>query len=147
MRLSVKNISDEPLVAWKLSFDGNFEIVSLWNGTLLHTSDGSFAVQNDITTTPIEKGETKTFGFRGTIASGQNPVMSNFSMSSVLIDTNAEQPDQPREPDEPYEDIIQCFGEYIKEENAIDVIGFLLPRKPCMCMRTLTTAVGKWSLK
>lgn len=44
MRLSVKNISDEPLVAWKLSFDGNFEIVSLWNGTLLHTSDGSFAV-------------------------------------------------------------------------------------------------------
>ena len=41
---SVKNISDEPLVAWKLSFDGNFEIVSLWNGTLLHTSDGSFAV-------------------------------------------------------------------------------------------------------
>ena len=122
--VSVKNISDEPLVAWKLSFDGNFDIVSLWNGTLLHTSNGSFAVENDITTTLIEKGETKTFGFRGTIASGQKPVMSNFSMTSVVIDTNAEQPDQPIEPEEPYEDIIQCFGKYIKEENAIDVYWF-----------------------
>ena len=72
--------------------------------------------------------------------------MSNFSVTSVVIDTNAEQPDQPIEPDEPYEDIILCFGEYIEEENAIDVYWFSTS-EPCMCMRTPTTAVGKGSLK
>lgn len=79
---------------------------------MLHTSYDRFTVENDITTTPIEKGKTKTFGFQGTIASGQKPVMSIFSMT--VIDTNAEQPDQPIEPDKPYEDIILCFGKYIE---------------------------------
>ncbi len=95
--VTIKNVSDEPLEAWKLHFNGNFEIVTLWNGNLLHTDDSSFKVENDITTTPIGIGGTKTFSFEGRIAADEEPVMSDFVLTSIVIDVDEEQPDEIEE--------------------------------------------------
>lgn len=151
--VTIKNITDEPLEAWKLSFNGNFEISSIWNANLLYTEDDSFKVENDITTTPIAVGETKTFSFEGAIASGEEPVMSDFTLTSIVIDVNADSDDsgetgesgesgetgesdesgetdetqEPTDPDEPVETeepVILCFGEYLADENALEVYWY-----------------------
>lgn len=44
------------------------------------------------------------------------PEITNVGLTSVIIDRAS---DTPEIPDEPYEHIILCFGEYIKDENAI----------------------------
>lgn len=112
--ISVTNTSDEALEAWRLSFKGNFEITGLWNANRLEADEG-FLVENDVTTMHIGTGETKAFSFQGEITSGETPAVSDFVLTSVVIDSEAEQPDTPTE----Y--LILCFGQYIKEENAIDV--------------------------
>ena len=153
--VTIKNVSDEPLEAWKLHFNGNFEIVTLWNGNLLHTDDSSFKVENDITTTPIDIGGTKTFSFEGRISAGEEPGMSDFVLTSIVIDVDEEQPDETvettdtKEPEtvevsttetgepseteettetsettETEEPIILCFGEYLAEENAVEVYWY-----------------------
>ena len=98
--VSVKNISDKPLEAWKLSFNGNFDITAIWNANRLYTDDGSFKVENDITTTPILSGSEKMFSFQDVIASGETPVISDFKLTSVVIDTERTQPESPAETDE-----------------------------------------------
>ncbi len=98
--VTINNISDEPLEAWRLSFNGNFEISTIWNANQLYSEDGCFKVENDITTTPIAAGGEKTFSFQGAIASGETPVMSDFQLTSVIIDTERTQPDPPSETDE-----------------------------------------------
>lgn len=166
--VTIKNISNEPLEAWKLSFNGNFEISSIWNANLLYTEDNSFKVENDITTTPIAAGGTKTFSFEGAIASGEEPVMSGFTLTSIVIDVNADSDDsgetgesggsgetgesnesgetgessetgesgesgetgetqEPTDPDKPIESekpVILCFGEYLADENALEVYWY-----------------------
>ena len=142
--VTIKNISNEPLEAWKLHLNGNFDISSIWNANLLYTEDDSFKVENDITTTPIAIGETKTFSFEGKIALGKEPVMSDFMLTSIVIDMEAgsensdsdetgetnetgdpsesgdteetEEPDTPDQPVEPEEAMILCFGEYNDED-------------------------------
>ena len=142
--VSVTNNSDEPLEAWRLAFNGNFEITNLWNANKLYSENG-FLVENDVTTIPIAKGETKKFGFQGSITPGETPEMSDFVLTSVVIDLNSEQPsnpdnpvdpdipvdpdkptdpDTPAEPDKPQEHIIMCFGEYAEEEKTLEVYWY-----------------------
>ena len=98
--VTVKNTSDKPLEAWKLSFNGNFDISTIWNANLLYTNDGSFKVENDITTTPIPVGGEKVFSFQGVIASGETPVLSDFKLTSIVIETERTQPEPPVETEE-----------------------------------------------
>ena len=60
--VSVTNNSDVPFEAWRLAFDGNFEISIIWNVNKLYTENG-FLVENNVATVPIASGETKSFGF------------------------------------------------------------------------------------
>lgn len=98
--VTVKNTSEKPLEAWKLSFNGNFDISTIWNANLLYTDDGSFKVENDITTTPIPVGGEKVFSFQGVIASGETPVLSDFKLTSIVIETERTQPEPPVETEE-----------------------------------------------
>ena len=98
--VTVKNTSEKPLEAWKLSFNGNFDISTIWNANLLYTDDGSFKVENDITTTPIPVGGEKVFSFQGIIASGETPAISDFKLISIVIDTERTQPEPPVETEE-----------------------------------------------
>ena len=127
--VSVTNNSDVPLEAWRLSFNGNFEITNLWNANKLYAESG-FLIENNVSTMPIAKGETKTFGFQGTIASGETPEMSDFTLTSVVIDLDSElpvapdKPVDPENPENPAEHIILCFGEYIEEEKSLEVFWY-----------------------
>ncbi len=96
--VTVTNNSDEPLEAWRLSFNGNFEITNLWNANKLHSENG-FLVENNVSTMPIEKGETKTFEFQGTIALGETPELSDFVLTSVVIDVESNDPVDSDKPD------------------------------------------------
>ena len=98
--VTVKNTSDKPLEAWKLSFNGNFDISTIWNANLLYTDDCSFKVENDITTTPIPVGGEKVFSFQGIIASGETPAISDFKLISIVIYTERIQPEPPVETEE-----------------------------------------------
>ena len=124
--VSVTNNSDVPFEAWRLAFSGNFEISNIWNVNKLYTENG-FLVENNVATVPIVSGETKSFGFQGVIASGETPDLSDFVLTSVVIDLDSENPvdpDKPVNPDKPVEPqthIIMCFGKYIVEETSLEV--------------------------
>ena len=98
--VTVKNTSEKPLEAWKLSFNGNFDISTIWNANLLYTDDCSFKFENDITTTPIPVGGEKVFSFQGIIASGETPAISDFKLISIVIYTERIQPEPPVETEE-----------------------------------------------
>lgn len=121
--ISVTNNSDIPLEAWRLAFSGNFEISNIWNVNKLYTENG-FLVENNVATVPIMSGETKSFGFQGMIASGETPELSDFVLTSVVIDLDSELPVDPDKPDNPQEHIIICFGEYIEEEKSLEVYWY-----------------------
>lgn len=123
--VSVTNNSNVPLEAWRLAFGGNFKISNIWNVNKLYTDEG-FLVENNIATVPIASGETKSFGFQGVIASGETPELSDFVLTSIVVDLNSElpiDPDQPVDPENP-EHIIMCFGEYIEEEKSLEVYWY-----------------------
>lgn len=123
--VSVTNNSDVPLEAWRLAFDGNFEISNIWNVNKLYTENG-FLVENNVATVPIASGETKSFGFQGVIVSGETPELSDFVLTSIVVDLDSEPPVEPDKPVVPEntEHIIMCFGEYIEEEKSLEVYWY-----------------------
>ena len=114
--LSVTNTSDEPIEAWELSFDANFTIDNLWDGRILDSADNHYTIASEMWTNPIYSGDSKVIGFTAAIDPALVPEITNVSLTSVIIDGAS---DTPEIPDEPHEHIILCFGEYIKDENAI----------------------------
>lgn len=114
--LSVTNTSDEPIEAWELSFDTNFTIDNLWDGRILDSTDNHYTIASEMWTNPIYSGDSKVIGFTATIDPALVPEITNVNLTSVIIDGTS---DTPEIPDEPHEHIILCFGEYIKDENAI----------------------------
>lgn len=116
--LSVTNTSDEPIEAWELSFDTNFTIVNLWDGRILDSTDNHYTIASEMWTNPIYSGDTKVIGFTAAINSTLVPEITNIGLTSVVIGKIS---DMPEISDEPYEHIILCFGEYIKDENTIAI--------------------------
>lgn len=128
--VSVTNNSDVPLEAWRLAFDGNFEISNIWNVNKLYTENG-FLVENNVATVPIASGETKSFGFQGVIVSGETPELSDFVLTSIVVDLDLEQPtnpdkpvnpDNPVDPNSPQEHLLLCFGKYDEANKSIEII-------------------------
>ena len=83
--ITIENLSDRPIEAWRLGFDANFEISNVWNAQLLSSDNNSYSVCSDITTTPIGVGETKTFGFAAVKDLDSIPEITNTSLSEVAI--------------------------------------------------------------
>ncbi len=61
--VEIENISEEPIEAWTLLFNGNFTINNIWNAKMLSNEDGSYEIANQLWTTPIKPGESASFGF------------------------------------------------------------------------------------
>lgn len=114
--LSVTNTSDQPIEAWEMSFDTNFTIDNLWDGRILDSTDNHYTIASEMWTNPIYSGDSKVIGFTAAIDLTLVPEITNVSLTSVIVDGTT---DAPEIPDEPHEHIILCFGEYIKDENAI----------------------------
>ena len=124
--VSVTNNSDVPFEAWRLAFSGNFEISNIWNVNKLYT-ENDFLVENNVATVPIASGETKSFGFQGVIASGETPELSDFALTSVVIDLDSENPVDPDKPVNPDKPVLSdaltllCFGEYSEATNILEI--------------------------
>ena len=86
--ITIENLSDRPIEAWRLGFDANFEISNVWNAQLLSSDNNSYSVCSDITTTPIGVGETKTFGFAAVKDQDSIPEITNTSLSEVAINAD-----------------------------------------------------------
>lgn len=116
--LVITNISDEPIEAWTYSFDSNFIIENLWDARILESTDNHYTIASEMWTNPIAVGDSKVIGFTAALNSDITPEITNENLTHIVIDENS---DTPVKPDEPEEHIIICFGEYIKDENAINI--------------------------
>lgn len=89
--VTVKNISDETIHNWELSFDLTDEITSIWNGTVTNGFDG-VVVKNVQYNQDIRPSETISFGF---IASGNETIQipSEFALLNGESVTSHEQYD------------------------------------------------------
>ena len=81
----VSNTSEEPIEAWTLSFDGNFDINNIWNGKLLSSESGSYEVANQLWTNPIKPGESASFGFSAKKSADEKAEIENISLTAVVI--------------------------------------------------------------
>ncbi len=121
--LAITNTSDQPLEAWTVSFDSNFTINNLWDGRLLESADNHYTVASEMWTNPIAPGDSKKIGFTALIESDNTPEFLTKSLTCVIIDKDGMTSEQPEIPDTPeaHEHIILCFGEYIKDDNSIEI--------------------------
>lgn len=95
----ISNTSDTPIDAWTLSFDSGFAIDNLWNGRILSGSDGHYTAASQMWTNPIQPNASTTIGFVGTKTDDIEAVLSNFTLTAVVIG-EGEKTDPPVEPDE-----------------------------------------------
>lgn len=92
--ISITNISDEPIEAWTLSFDSNFDINNIWNAKLLTSENRSYEAANQLWTTPIKAGESASFGFSAEKSATENANAENFVLTAVVVGRSAlEYPD------------------------------------------------------
>lgn len=92
--ISITNTSDEPIEAWTLLFDGNFDINNIWNAKLLTSENRSYEAANQLWTTPIVPGESASFGFTADKSATENANADNFSLTAVVVgESTLEYPD------------------------------------------------------
>lgn len=92
--INITNISDEPIEAWTLSFDSNFDINNIWDAKLLTSENRSYEVANQLWTTPILAGESASFGFSADKSATENASAENFVLTAVVVGKSAlEYPD------------------------------------------------------
>lgn len=117
--VTIKNLGENPLEAWRLSFDTNFVIDDIWNAQIISSFENSFTVANDITTTPIGVGESKAFGFKATKESAVFPEMTNFIMSEITVNEDFTSIDIPE-----INLAVSGFANYLNEENALNIFWY-----------------------
>ena len=83
--VSIKNTSLEPIEAWTLSFDGNFDINNIWNAKLIANENRNYKVANQLWTTPINPGESASFGFTADKSATENATADDFQLTAVVI--------------------------------------------------------------
>ncbi|MDO4945617.1 MAG: cellulose binding domain-containing protein, partial [Ruminococcus sp.] len=117
--VTIKNLGESSLEAWRLSFDTNFVIDDIWNAQILSSFENSYTVANDITTTPIGAGESKIFGFKATKEPGVTPEMTDFVMSEITVNEDFTTIDIPE-----ITLAVSCFANYLEEENALNIFWY-----------------------
>ena len=98
--ISITNTSDEPIEAWTLSFNGNFDINNIWNAKLILSENRSYVTANQLWTTPINPGESASFGFTADKSAMDNIIADNFKLTAVVIGESKLENDPEKEPEE-----------------------------------------------
>ncbi|MFT3951720.1 MAG: cellulose binding domain-containing protein [Oscillospiraceae bacterium] len=83
--ITIKNTTDTSLEAWKLSFDTNFTINSLWNGTMNPSGSNHYTVCNTVSNREIPAKGSVTISFTGTKKTDVTPMITNCAVSAVSI--------------------------------------------------------------
>lgn len=83
--LVITNTSDAPIEAWTLSFDTNFVINNLWDHRILDNTENHYTIASEMWTNPIPVGGSTTVGFTGTKSAETEVSISNYLLTSVVI--------------------------------------------------------------
>ena len=83
--IAITNISAEPIEAWTLGFDSNFDINNIWNAKLLSSEEQSYVTANQLWTTPINPGASASFGFTADKSATENAWAENFTLTAVVV--------------------------------------------------------------
>lgn len=84
-KITIKNTSESTIEAWKLSFDSNVKINSLWDARILEKNENSYTVGSQSWTNPIKPNSSVTFGMTGSKNSGVKAEISNIILKEVCI--------------------------------------------------------------
>lgn len=84
--IAIEAIGDKPIEAWRLSFDANFDLSSVWNASLLGSENNSYTVDSTYATAFIQPGETVSFGLCGIKDNDIIPEINNISINGVVVD-------------------------------------------------------------
>ena len=83
--IAITNTSAEPIEAWTLGFDSNFDINNIWNAKLLSSEEQSYVTANQLWTTPINPGASASFGFTADKSATENAWAENFTLTAVVV--------------------------------------------------------------
>ncbi|MBQ7981520.1 MAG: cellulose binding domain-containing protein, partial [Oscillospiraceae bacterium] len=83
--IAITNTSAEPIEAWTLGFDSNFDINNIWNAKLLSSEEQSYITANQLWTTPINPGASASFGFTADKSATENAWAENFTLTAVVV--------------------------------------------------------------
>jgi len=83
--VTLTNTSAEPIEAWTLLFDGNFDIKDIWGAKLLSSEERSYETAAEQWTNPIASGSSITFGFTADKSATENANAENFALTAVIV--------------------------------------------------------------
>ncbi len=83
--IAITNTSAEPIEAWTLGFDSNFDINNIWNAKLLSSEEQRYVTANQLWTTPINPGASASFGFTADKSATENAWAENFTLTAVVV--------------------------------------------------------------
>lgn len=83
--ITINNTSDEPIEAWTLTVDGNYDITNVWNAKLLSQNEHTYEFANQLWTTPIKPGESAAFGFTADKSATLNAATENYRLTAVVV--------------------------------------------------------------
>ena len=114
--VTVENTGDTPIEAWRLSFDADFDIDTIWDAKLLSEEGDSYVIVNEVTTTPIGVGESKTFGFKASKESEVVPEIEGITMSEIVVNDDYSTIEVPEN------DLDICaYATYNEDNNAVEL--------------------------
>lgn len=114
--INITNNTEAVIEDWILEFDGENDIVSLWNGIITSHEGNHYVVKNAGYNQNIAPGESITIGFNVTNGSSAKE-FSNFVLRKYSDAVEEEQiPEREQEP-------LESIGEaYYKEPTAADIV-------------------------
>ena len=84
-QITVTNTTEQPLEAWKLGFDTNFQLEYVWNGRIVDNDENHYVAASEAWTQYLAPGQSKSIGFVGSFEPGTEPEFSNYELSQVRI--------------------------------------------------------------
>lgn len=117
-KITITNTSDSIIKDWRLAFESEDEIISVWDAELLENAHPSYLVGGPSHNQNIEAGQSVSFGLS---VSGMNP-------DSVIANVTLSQFEEPKSDEEEYNpgrelEPLQSIGEaYYKDVTEADVI-------------------------
>ena len=83
--ITINNTSTEAIEAWTLAFDANYDITNMWNAKMLSEEGNSYEAANQLWTTPIQPGESASFGFTAEKSATENALTENYQLTAVVV--------------------------------------------------------------
>lgn len=123
VQIVVQNNSDHDKSLWRLTFDYNREIDSIWNADIVSVENGNYVVAAKTYNSTIGAGQSISFGFiaHGTDKKVSAPKAIQFVKESGLEDSSGGNTEDGSS--------TETGGEFGKEDENVPEQGYVIPEK------------------